>query len=79
MRKCSNCFESKPLAEFYTRKGKGSDGYQLRCKACNAEVVAGYRRRLVRKRIAEGWTRLDTSSSRKELEDPPSKPDKPDA
>ncbi len=35
---CSNCFQVKPLAEFY----KKLSGFQSRCKACNAEVVRGY-------------------------------------
>lgn len=37
-KKCSNCFQVKPVSEFYRKL----DGYQSRCKACNAEVVAGY-------------------------------------
>lgn len=42
MKKCSNCFKLKPTQEFYTRRS----GYQQsRCKACNAEVVRGYRER----------------------------------
>lgn len=35
MKKCSNCFKAKPLAEFYRKR----DRHQSRCKACNAEVV----------------------------------------
>lgn len=40
-RKCSNCFQWKPEYLFYRKL----DGYQSRCKACNAEVVKGYRLR----------------------------------
>lgn len=47
MKKCSNCFQQKPLTEFYTKKEKsGKIGRQSRCKACNAEVVRGYKQRL---------------------------------
>lgn len=44
-RQCSNCRETKDLAQDFYRKGKKSDGsprYQYRCKACNPEVVRGY-------------------------------------
>lgn len=34
MRRCSNCFQIKPLRDFYRKK----NGYQSRCKPCNAEV-----------------------------------------
>lgn len=37
-KKCSNCFQVKPLEAFY-RKLRA---HQSRCKACNAEVVRGY-------------------------------------
>lgn len=47
MKKCSNCFQFKPLDEFYRKL----DGHQARCKACNAEVVSGYRERLRRGEI----------------------------
>lgn len=39
-RKCRNCFKTKPITEFYRKR---PDGYQYRCKACNAEVVRGYK------------------------------------
>jgi len=42
-KKCTNCFKLKSKSEFYTRKSH--DGYQSRCKACNTEVVKGYRTR----------------------------------
>lgn len=45
MKKCSNCFQLKPLTEFYVKRWKGKEAHQSRCKACNAEVVRGYRRR----------------------------------
>lgn len=45
-KKCSNCFEEKPLNEFYVKREKqGRYVYrQSRCKACNPEVVASYRK-----------------------------------
>lgn len=52
-KKCSNCFQIKPLSEFYRKLKR----YQSRCKACNAEVVRGYmerkRREHVRKILSE--------------------------
>lgn len=50
MKKCSNCFETKPVTEFYVKHTKLKDGtirpgHQSRCKACNPEVVAGYHAR----------------------------------
>lgn len=62
MKKCSNCFQFKPLDEFYRK----IDGHQARCKACNAEVVRGYRERLRRGEIKRrynkaGMTRIVTS------------------
>lgn len=53
-KKCLNCFRFKPVTEFYAKL----DGYQSRCKACNAEVVRGYhhqRKRLLR---ARRWARI---------------------
>jgi hypothetical protein len=38
-RRCSNCFQTKPLSAFYRKL----DRYQSRCKACNTEVCKGYR------------------------------------
>lgn len=37
-KKCGNCFQIKPVTEFY----KKLNGYQWNCKACNAEVKYGY-------------------------------------
>lgn len=41
MKRCSNCFQSKPLSAFYRKLS----GLQSRCKTCNAEVVRAYARR----------------------------------
>jgi hypothetical protein len=41
IRKCSNCFEFKPLTEFYRKR----DGHQYRCKVCQPEVARSYARR----------------------------------
>lgn len=41
MKKCSNCFQLKPLTEFYVKR---PNGHQSRCKSCNAEVVAAYKK-----------------------------------
>jgi len=48
-RRCYNCFQTKPLSEFY-RKGRRPPplrlaDFQARCKGCNAEVVRGYNQR----------------------------------
>lgn len=40
LKRCSNCFETKPVSEFYVCRTKKN--YQSRCKACNNEVVRGY-------------------------------------
>lgn len=45
-KKCSNCFEVKPVNNFY----KKLQSYQSRCKECNAEVVRGYAKRLREKK-----------------------------
>lgn len=47
MKKCSNCFQMKDETQFYPKRIRRKDGTflearQSRCKACNAEVVAGY-------------------------------------
>lgn len=56
MRFCSNCFQMKALSEFYPKR---PNGYQSRCKGCNAEVVRGYNHRLKARRLAEGWRSVD--------------------
>ncbi len=38
MKKCSNCFQVKPLDAFYRKLNR----HQSRCKQCNAEVVYSY-------------------------------------
>lgn len=38
MKRCSNCFQYKPLDQFYRKLTY----YQSRCKGCNAEVVYSY-------------------------------------
>jgi hypothetical protein len=45
-RRCSNCFKTLPLRDFYLQKksNRGSlipKHYQSRCKSCNAEVCRG--------------------------------------
>jgi hypothetical protein len=42
MKKCSNCFQVKVLCDFYPKR---PDGYQSRCKDCNAEVCRAYKKR----------------------------------
>jgi hypothetical protein len=46
-KKCSNCFQVKPISEFYRK----CDRHQSRCKSCNAEVCFVYRNRLRPKKI----------------------------
>lgn len=41
MKKCSNCFQVKTLDSFYRKLER----HQARCKACNAEVVRGWKNR----------------------------------
>jgi hypothetical protein len=49
MKKCSNCFQTKPLEDFYVKRDKNANKNkvyrQSRCKECNPEVCAGYRER----------------------------------
>lgn len=35
MKRCSNCFQTKPVDQFYVKRGYG---HQSRCKLCNREV-----------------------------------------
>lgn len=42
VKRCSNCFELKPLSDFYRKLSH----FQARCKQCNNEVCAGYRERV---------------------------------
>jgi hypothetical protein len=66
MKKCSNCFQSKPLSEFYVKRSPGyrnGVGYQSRCKTCNAEVVRGYALRKRRHLIAERWQKIREATS----------------
>jgi hypothetical protein len=45
-RKCGNCFQVKPVTEFYPKRPFNSKPtYQSRCKACNSEVVKGWKMR----------------------------------
>lgn len=53
-KKCSNCFQVKPLDQFYRKLNR----HQSRCKLCNAEVVRGYMQRRKEARIAERWRKL---------------------
>lgn len=46
-KKCSNCFQTKPVSEFYRKKNR----YQARCKGCNAEVCFVYRNRFKPEKI----------------------------
>lgn len=53
-RKCSNCFQVKPVSEFY-RKLRG---HQCRCKACQPEVQRAWYRRSRAKALQKGWDLL---------------------
>lgn len=53
VKKCSNCFKTKPVSEFYRKLNH----YQSRCKACNAEVVAGYYERRIQSLVDAGYNR----------------------
>ncbi len=52
-KKCSNCFQLKSTEDFYTRKYLSKKGTQIfpqsRCKACNSEVVRGWKMRWLEK------------------------------
>lgn len=48
-KKCSNCFKTKPVEEFYRKL----HSYQSRCKECNPQVVKGYKNRLDQKKRDE--------------------------
>jgi hypothetical protein len=37
-RTCNTCSETKPLDEFYIRKSRGKEYYQLRCKSCTKQL-----------------------------------------
>jgi hypothetical protein len=50
MRKCNNCFQIKPLTEFYKKKA----GHQYACKSCAKELVYGYRLR----KIENKWDKI---------------------
>lgn len=46
VKRCGNCFETKSVSEFYPKREIGRKlSYQSRCKACNAEVVRGWKDR----------------------------------
>ena len=38
MRTCNTCGKTKPLDEFYIRKSRGKEYYQLRCKNCTKKI-----------------------------------------
>jgi hypothetical protein len=40
--KCKNCFQTKPVEEFYRRR-KNSEARQWWCKACHREIHASYK------------------------------------
>ena len=69
-KKCSNCFDSKPVSEFYVKR---PSGYQSRCKKCNPEVCKGYRERKKREVIDKRWTEMfkPTRGLTLELKNPP--------
>lgn len=54
MRTCTNCYQMKPYSEYY----KKLNGYQYRCKKCNAEVVRAYNKRSREKKMALKWANL---------------------
>lgn len=54
MKRCSNCFQKKPLTEFYRKLAST----QSRCKSCNAEVVRGYAVRRREREMAFRWAML---------------------
>lgn len=55
-KKCTNCFQLKPLTEFYRKLKR----HQARCKDCNAEVCRSDRERAIRKKLAERWAKMGT-------------------
>lgn len=63
MKKCSNCFQTKPLDDFYVKR---PSGHQSRCKACNTEVVAGYKARAHQK-LFDQIQETTTGDSRDEI------------
>lgn len=44
-KKCSNCFQLKHNDKFYVKRANNKITRQSRCKACNNEVVQGYKLR----------------------------------
>jgi hypothetical protein len=56
MKRCNNCFETKPLTEFYVKRGFG---YQSRCKKCNAEIGYVYKNKNRPDKIERYFERID--------------------
>jgi hypothetical protein len=49
-KKCANCFQVKPITDFYLKRFPGRPEYrQARCKVCNKEVCAAYRASALRR------------------------------
>lgn len=48
-KKCANCFQVKPIEEFYLKRFPGRLYRQARCKPCNKEVCAAYRASALRR------------------------------
>lgn len=39
LRLCNNCYELKPLTDFYPKMNRGKPGFLNHCKICHREVV----------------------------------------
>lgn len=59
MKKCSNCFQLKPLTDFYVKRAQNS--YQSRCKKCNPEVCKAYAKRRFQRDFSD-WVKNATKS-----------------
>jgi hypothetical protein len=55
MKRCPNCFQEKPESEFFPRRVGAKVRLQSRCRACNVEVVAGWRKRNVNALMEQGY------------------------
>lgn len=58
MKRCSNCFQEKPLDQFY----KKLDRYQARCKSCNTEVCFVYRNRKRPRKVEAFFAKKEKSA-----------------
>jgi hypothetical protein len=64
LKRCNNCFKEKPVTEFYPKPSAGPNAYQVRCKACNAQVCYAWVNRKKPRKLERYFEALEATGAR---------------